>query len=380
MPLLGLIGLNNVNTQYIQKSLVHWYLQNHRKLPWRDTDNPYFIWISEVMLQQTQVKTAQPFYTNFLQIFPDIHTLAQSRTQDVLKAWEGLGYYARARNLHRAAQIVVEQFGGRIPENWKDIRQLPGVGDYIAAAVLSIAFQKPHAVVDGNVKRVLSRLLAMETPINKSGSHNVFKDAANAFLDRHQPGIFNQALMELGAIVCKPTNPACHRCPLNTVCQAYLEERVADFPIRERRKPIPEYHIAVGVVVKNDKILITRRKSQGLLGGLWEFSGGKVQEHENAQSACVREIKEEVNLSVKVDSYLTRVKHAYSHFKIKMDVYCCRYISGYVKLNGPVDYRWISLQDIQAYPFPKANHKFIPLLGNCLSNSSGPGAESNTLS
>ena len=346
----------------IQSDLFLWYKKNKRLLPWRETDDPYCIWVSEVMLQQTQVNTVLPYYRTFLAHFPNVQSLAQADINHVLKAWEGMGYYARARNLHRAAKTVIEKHQGEIPGNRHDLKRLAGVGDYIASAVSSIAFHKPHAVVDGNVKRVLARLLRIDAPVNKSASYKIFKKASEKLLDPKQPGMFNQALMELGALVCKPKNPNCGICPLQSFCCAYGFQTIDNYPQRIKNPPRPEYHIAVGVVFKNSHVLITRRKLDGLLGGLWEFPGGKVKKGESPETACVREIREEVNISVEVSTYLTRVKHAYTHFKIRVDVFCCKYLAGKVQLNGPIDYLWTKLQDIDRYPFPKANHKFIPLL------------------
>jgi A/G-specific adenine glycosylase len=352
-----------IDIEFLRKQLITWYLANHRDLPWRRSKNAYRIWVSEVMLQQTQVNTVLSYYRRFLKTFPNIKKLAGADLQAILKVWEGMGYYARARNLHRAAKAVVQDHGGRIPDTWEAFHGLPGVGDYIAAAVLSMAFDQPYAVVDGNVKRVLARLYKIQAPVNQASSQNRFKAAADKLLDSQQPGIFNQAVMELGALICKPRNPSCDACPLNSFCRAYKTNQVAGFPKRQQPKATPKYHIAVGVVFKNDRVLITQRKAEGLLGGLWEFPGGKIRDGESAQAACIREIKEEVNLNVNIDRHLATVQHAYTHFKIVMDVFCCRYISGRVYLRGPVAFRWIRLNEYKRYPFPKANHKFIPLLG-----------------
>ena len=357
-----------IEIQSLRKLLINWYLANHRDLPWRKTTNPYHIWVSEVMLQQTQVATVLPYYRRFLKRFPSLEGLARADLQDVLKVWEGLGYYARARNLHRAAGFILNHHRGIIPDGWEDFRKLPGVGDYIAAAVLSIAFEKPYAVVDGNVKRVLARLLLEETPVNKSTSIKIFKEAADRLLTPRDPGTFNQALMELGAMVCKPQQPLCSVCPIQGLCLAYETGRVDEYPKKLKKSPTPQFNIAVGVVFKNSSVLITRRKPDGLLGGLWEFPGGKIQKDEEAKDACIREIKEETNLSVGVDSHLDRIKHAYTHFKIIMDVFCCSYLSGKVKLNGPVDHRWIKPEKLDDYPFPKANHKFFPALKEYVRN------------
>lgn len=348
--------------EQIQKRLIKWYYDYHRRLPWRQTDNPYQIWVSEVMLQQTQIKTVLPYYQRFIIHFPDIEALANSDLQKVLKVWEGLGYYARARNLHRAAKIIHEEYTGKFPDRLETIQKLPGVGDYIAAAVLSIAFDQPYAVVDGNVKRVLARLYEISEPVNKSSSHKTFKGVADGLLDRRRPGIFNQAMMELGALVCKPKNPACSRCPIRSSCRTDRAGITNEFPKRIQTPKTPVHHIAVGVVYKNNHMLITQRKPEGLLGGLWEFPGGKIRQHERPEKACIREIKEEVNLNVTVTGHIAQIKHAYTHFRILMDVFSCRYVSGRVKLNGPVDFRWITRREIEQYPFPKANHKFIALL------------------
>jgi len=354
--------MNKKDIQSFRKALMDWYLVNQRDLPWRKTTNPYHIWVSEVMLQQTQVNTVLPYYHNFLQRFGSLEQLVRADLQDVLKAWEGLGYYARARNLHRAAGIILNHHHGIVPDGWEGFRKLPGVGDYIAAAVLSIAFGKPYPVVDGNVKRVLARLFLVEEPVNKSTSIKIFKEAAGQLLSPQNPGTFNQAMMELGALICKPQQLLCSTCPVQRMCLAYGTGRVGEYPKKLKRSPTPQFKIAVGVVFKNGNVLITRRKPEGLLGGLWEFPGGKIRNNEKAKDACIREIKEETNLSIGADSHLVRIKHAYTHFKIVMDVFCCSYISGKVKLNGPVDHRWIKLDKLDGYPFPRANHKFFPEL------------------
>ena len=345
-----------------QKALLVWYQKNQRQLPWRTTKNPYRIWVSEVMLQQTQVQTVVSYYQNFIRRFPTIQKLAAADIQDVLKVWEGMGYYARARNLHKAAQIVLGEHRGKVPNTYKEIRRLPGIGDYIAAAVLSIAFQQPYAVVDGNVKRVLARLLCIPEAVNTSSSHQTFQEIANKLLENNRPDDFNQAMMEIGALVCKPNSPICTLCPLPKYCSAFQKDAVADYPKRIKRIKTPTHQIAVGVIFKKDRMLITQRKPEGLLGGLWEFPGGKVKRGEQAEEACLREIKEETNINAKIVRPIAKVKHAYTHFKIVMDVFCCRYVSGRVRRNGPVAHRWIRLEEIEKYPFPKANHKFFSAL------------------
>jgi A/G-specific adenine glycosylase len=342
--------------------MLRWFKESRRTLPWRETNNPYRIWVSEVMLQQTQVKTAIPYYERFIAKFPDAPSLARAKSDTVLKYWEGLGYYARARNLHRAARLLAAERNGSVPHDYAAFRRLPGVGDYIAAAVFSQAFHEPFAVVDGNVKRVLARLFAIDAPVNRSASLKSFKAHADTLLDVGAPGDFNQAMMELGALICRPKGPDCPHCPVRSYCAARKSNSQDKYPVRAAGRSVPHYHVAVGVVRKADKILIAKRKPSGLLGGLWEFPGGKVRPNESPEDTCKREIKEELNLAVDVKRHLTRVRHAYSHFKISMDVYDCRYRAGKVKLNGPDNYKWIALEEIEEYAFPRANHKFIPLL------------------
>jgi A/G-specific adenine glycosylase len=350
----------------MRRALLAWYDKNQRDLPWRRTRDPYKIWVSEVMLQQTQVKTVVPYYLRFIETFPTLKHLARAAQQEVLKIWEGLGYYSRARNLHRAAGIVVAQFNEKVPNNWESIRKLPGIGEYIAAAVLSIADNQPYAVVDGNVKRVMARLLKIEAPVNHSSSDKTFKSAAARLLDTESPGKFNQAVMELGALICKPVSPYCGKCPLHIHCRAFKSATVDVYPKRLKAKPIPRVRLTAGVVCKDSRVLITQRRNDGLLGGLWEFPGGKIRESESSEDACLRAIKAEVALQVNVRRFLTRVKHAYTHFRITLDVYICDYRSGHVSLNGPVDHRWVTLDELDDFPFPKANLKFIHRLRRTL--------------
>lgn len=350
------------NIRYFQEQLMNWYTLFRRSLPWRKTSDPYHIWVSEVMLQQTQVKTVIPYYQRFVLHFPDVCLLSKADLENVLKHWEGLGYYARAHNLHKTAGIVVKKHNHIFPNDIKLLRELPGIGEYIASAVLSIAYGQAYAVVDGNVKRVLARLFKIDIPVNRSISGKIFKEYAERILEKKDPGNFNQAMMELGALVCTPKKPNCPSCPVKIFCQAFKSHMIEQYPKRENTPKTPQFHIATGVVCKGQRILITRRKPKGLLGGLWEFPGGKIKEGEEAEIACAREIKEEVNLKVKAYKHIIRIKHAYTHFKIVMDVYLCSYLAGRIRLNGPIDYRWIRPDEIDDFPFPGANHKFIPIL------------------
>jgi A/G-specific adenine glycosylase len=342
----------------IGRLLNTWYGEIRRDLPWRRTLDPYCIWISEVMLQQTQVKTVEPYYKRFINRFPDVFSLSRADLQTVLKLWEGLGYYSRARNMYKAAGIIADG-GGRFPDSWEGVRQLPGIGDYIASAILSIAYGRPFAVVDGNVKRVLARFFLLPWPVNQARSHCFFQDMADQLLDRQYPGDHNQAMMELGALVCTPRNPACSRCPISEHCRAVSSGDVLSYPQRTKRTKLPERHIVVGIVKKNGRWLLVQRAEQGLLGGLWEFPGGAVDRQEDPAIICKHQIKAAVNLDVSVDEHLTTVQHTYTHFKLRMDVYKCRWRSGRVLLRGPADFRWMLPTRISDFPLHGAMHKVL---------------------
>ncbi|NNF98765.1 MAG: A/G-specific adenine glycosylase [Desulfobacteraceae bacterium] len=352
----------NIRPSELHDKLIPWYHANRRDLPWRNTKDPYCIWVSEVMLQQTQVSTVVPYYRQFMIYYPDIPHLASAPEEDILKRWEGLGYYARARNLLKAAGEIAAKYDGKIPDQWDLFRSLPGVGDYIASAVLSIAHGAAYAVVDGNVKRVMARLFCIDDPVNQANSHKVFSVLAKAMLEKNDPGTYNQAVMELGALICKPKTPACDRCPVSSLCGAHKNAKTDVYPVRIKAKKTPVREMATGIIYKKNKLLIIRRPSRGLLGGLWEFPGGQIRNMESTGDACIRTIAEKVNLNIEVDRLLTRVDHAYTHFKIKMDVFTCEYISGRVKLNGPMDFRWVSQDSLTRFPFHKAIHKFFPHL------------------
>ncbi len=354
--------LKHINTIAYQNALLEWYRREKRDLPWRRSGNPYHIWISEVMLQQTQVVTVIPYFKRFMERFPTIVDLANADQEMVLKMWEGLGYYARARNFLKAARVVRDELGGQIPNQYDAFRELPGVGPYIAAAVQSIAFGHPYAVVDGNVKRVLARIFQMDAPVNDTSAHKHFAPVADQLLAKEDAGDYNQALMELGALICRPTSPDCANCPVNTYCQANQNDAVNEFPKRKARKKTPEHQLAVGVIYHEDKMLIVRRPEDGLLGGLWEFPGGRLAADEPAEVACVRQIREATGLTVSIDNYLTQVRHAFTHFKIVVDVFLCSLQDGHVNLNGPIDAAWITNKEFDDYAFPKSNHKFIPML------------------
>lgn len=342
------------------ESLLRWYHSNKRDLPWRNTNDPYKIWVSEVMLQQTRVDTVISYYHRFLKAFPTIYDLASANRQIVLKHWEGLGYYSRARNLHDAAKTVVSEFNGTVPNTFKEINQLKGIGPYTSAAILSIAFQKKYAVVDGNVIRVITRYLGIEDDIRKSSTKNLVKQYVDKIIPGNQPGDFNQAVMELGATICKPVAPACSACPISKNCIASNSAKTQVIPYKSPAKKIPHHHIAVGLLVDSDaRLLVSRRPEHKMLGGLWEFPGGKQEKGETLGDTVNRELQEELGVTVTVYEKFKELNHAYSHFKITLHAFWCRIDSGTPKPNAATALRWVTTDEMNSLPFPTANKRVL---------------------
>ncbi len=342
----------------LRKFLLSWYATQGRDLPWRHTRDPYAVWISEIMLQQTQVKTVIPYYDRWLKQFPNVERLSAAPQQTVLKLWEGLGYYARARNLHQAAQQIVVNHGGQFPDRLEEAIALKGIGRTTAGGILSAAFDQPTAILDGNVKRVLARLVALPVPPGKALTQ--LWQLSEQLLDPQHPRDFNQAIMDLGATLCTRHNPDCLLCPWQTDCAAYNQNAVSDFPMTEPRKPLPHKQIGVAVITDNQgNILIDRRKQEGLLGGLWEFPGGKIEPDETVEDCVSREIKEELDIEIEVGSRLITIEHAYTHFKVTLNVFNCKYLSGDPKPLESDEVKWVTLDEIDQYPFPKANSQII---------------------
>ncbi len=342
----------------LRGQLLSWYATQGRDLPWRRTRDPYAIWISEIMLQQTQVKTVIPYYERWLARLPTVEDLAIADQQTVLKLWEGLGYYARARNLHQAAQQVVAEHGGHFPQDLAGAIALKGIGRTTAGGILSATFNQPVAILAGNVKRVLARLIALPVPPNKA--LDPLWALSEQLLDPQQPRDFNQAIMDLGATLCTRHNPACLLCPWQLHCAAYNQNAVSDFPMTESRPPLPHKRIGVAVITDDQgNILIDRRKQEGLLGGLWEFPGGKIEPDETVEECVKREIKEELDIEIEVGSRLITIEHAYTHFKVTLNVFNCKHLSGDPKPLESDEVRWVTLDEIDQYPFPKANSQII---------------------
>ncbi|NEO84187.1 MAG: A/G-specific adenine glycosylase [Spirulina sp. SIO3F2] len=345
----------------MRRSLLNWYQHQGRSLPWRGETDPYKIWISEIMLQQTQVKTVIPYYQRWLEQFPTVQSLAQADQQTVLKAWEGLGYYARGRNLHKAAQQICQQHQGEFPRQLEQVLALPGIGRTTAGGILSAAFNQPLAILDGNVKRVLARLTAL--PVPPKQVIKMLWAVSEALLDPQQPHDFNQAIMDLGATVCLPKQPTCLLCPWQQACYAYADHRQNQLPMRTPSAPLPVKKIGVAVIRNAaGQILIDRRLEEGLLGGLWEFPGGKIEPGETVEACIEREIREELDIAIAIDEHLITIDHAYTHFKVNLQVYLCTYGSGEPKPLESQEIRWVDLDQIDEFPFPKANQQIIQAL------------------
>lgn len=352
------------HVESLRRSLLDWYAESGRDLPWRKTRDPYAIWVSEIMLQQTQVKTVIPYYERWMTLFPTIAALAAAEQQQVLKAWQGLGYYARARNLHRAAQAIVQSYGGTFPTEFETVMQLPGIGRTTAGGILSAAYNQPVPILDGNVKRVLARLMALDVPPKRA--INLLWQASSALLDPAHSRDFNQALMDLGATLCTPKNPACLLCPWQTHCRAYRFNMQSELPISESRSPVPHKQIGVAVIWNDqNQILIDRRRQEGLLGGLWEFPGGKIEPGETVEACIRREIQEEIGIDIEVGDRLITIDHTYTHFRVTLNVHHCRYMSGEPRPIECDEVRWVTVDELEQYPFPKANVQIIEAI-RCL--------------
>lgn len=349
---------NNLTTR-----LLAWYADHRRDLPWRETRDPYHIWVAEVMLQQTQVATVIPYYRRFLARFATVQALAAASLDDVLKLWEGLGYYGRARHLHAAAGMVMSEFNGRVPDTMEAMLSLPGIGRYTAGAVLSIAGGQDVPALDGNVRRVLCRVFAVEEDVTRGAGRRRLWHLAKSLLPRGRAGDFNQALMDLGATICTPRGPVCDECPLVTDCQAHRLGREEQFPLRRPTRRPPHFEVTAGVIWNDDgRFLIAQRPLKGLLGGLWEFPGGKREPGETLEGCLRRELTEELAIAVAVGAPLTVVQHAYTHFRITLHTFHCRLVEGQPRALGCTDWRWITLDDVNRYAFSAADHKIITAL------------------
>ncbi len=346
----------------IRRALLGWYRKTKRDLPWRKTKDPYAVWLSEIMLQQTRVETVIPYYEQFIKQFPSIESLAKAHEDRILKLWEGLGYYSRALNLQKTARIVAQERNGEFPRSVDELQLLPGIGRYTAGAIASIAFGIRAPVLDGNVKRILTRLFAVEGRIDLRETENRLWHQAEELVPAKSPGDFNQGLMELGARICLPKNPNCEECPIASWCEARKLGIPNHFPVRTPKKAIPHYEVVAAAIHKNGRYLLGKRPPGGLLGGLWEFPGGKVESGETHQEALRREIREELGIEIEVGDPVSSVDHGYSHYTVTLHLYRCTHTAGVPQTLYHSTLRWVWKKQFSRYSFPAANLKFFDLL------------------
>jgi len=349
------------------RALLEWYARGGRDLPWRSTKDPYAIWVSEIMLQQTQVATVLSYYQRFLKAFPDIPALAAANLESVLMLWQGLGYYARARNLHKAAQRMVAQHQGLIPEDFKTLLALPGIGRSSAGAISSIAFGQRHPILDGNVRRVLCRFFGIEAdPKDKAATEELWA-LSESLLPQKDAGLFQQAIMDLGATCCLPKQPCCPRCPVSSGCAAFQRGLQAVLPLKASRKKSPHFAHFAAVLIFERQVLIQRRPLSGLLGGLWEFPGARVgpaSERPDTGAACTAFLKREMALTPPLPGPWMKINHVFTHFKMTLHVFSLRLKSrtGRNGLPQKEGLKWIPLSRLREHPFSAAHLKIASRL------------------
>lgn len=352
-------SLSRSEAQAIRRALLGWFRRRARDLPWRRTRDPFRVWLSEIMLQQTRVGTVVPYYRRFVRAFPTVRALAAAPLPHVLKLWEGLGYYARARSLHAAAQRIMRERGGRLPASAREWAGLPGVGRYTAAAIASIAHGEPVATLDGNARRVLARLVALETNIDDSRTVERLWSLAGQLLDPASPGEFNQALMELGATVCRPKSPDCGTCPLVRWCRAYAAGWQRELPVRAPRRLPRQIGAVAGAIFQRGRCLLVRRPERGLLGGLWELPGGVVPRGQSAEEALVGHMRELLGIDVRVGALRARVQHGFTHRSLRLRVYQCTLVRGRPRPRHHTAARWLRLEQSDELPLARLDQKVL---------------------
>lgn len=332
----------------LQTRLLAWYRKNKRTLPWRGHPNPYAVWVSEIMLQQTRVETVIPYFEKWMQRFPTMQALADASEREALNAWEGLGYYSRARSLHKAAQVVVRDFGGKLPQSMGELMKLPGIGRYTAGAIASIAFGADEPALDGNLKRVYARLFDVTEPVDSPKGEKLLWEIARQNLPKGRAGDFNQALMDLGAALCLPKNPRCLLCPLMDLCRARQNGTQELRPVKKPKKAVPHHIHAAGVIVRRGKVLLAQRPARGLLGGMWEFPNGRVGADPAGELAQVLEAG--YRLKVQRKEALGVVQHAYTHFRVTVHVFQCDLLA---MSDASSVVRWVAIGKLEEYPMGK---------------------------
>jgi A/G-specific adenine glycosylase len=345
----------------LSSRLLAWYRDNQRILPWRGPPrgDPYAVWVSEIMLQQTRVEAVIPYFERWMRLFPDVRALAGASEREVLNAWEGLGYYSRARNLHKAAKIVVDQHNGEIPRDLDELRKLPGIGRYTVGAIASIAFNMDVSALDGNIKRVYARLFDVSQPVDSPAGEKILWELADENIPKGQAGDYNQALMDLGATICVPKNPRCLICPVRVLCRARQNGRQEQRPVMKPKKDVPHYVHAAGVIIKRGRVLLAQRPSNGLLGGMWEFPNGRVNGDPAKELAKALKTGYKLRLRVKQGGNIQNktalgvVQHAYSHFTVTVYAFECDLVS----MSKDKNLKWVSLKELDHFPMGKIDRQ-----------------------
>jgi A/G-specific adenine glycosylase len=350
-------GYNLHMHKHPAQALLEWYSMNARDLPWRRTKDPYAVWVSEVMLQQTRVDTVIPYYMQWMERFPNLEKLVEAEIDDVLQLWEGLGYYRRAHNLYQAAKWIINNCNGIFPNALKDIESLPGVGSYTAAAIAAFAYDADVIAYDGNLRRVLSRLFDYSEDPRSPKGEGILVSKALEWMPCGVSSKFNQALMDLGALICHPRTPQCSSCPLKSHCQAFAAGVQEERPIRKKRDPIPHFVVTAGVLERNGKVLIARRPEGELLGGLWEFPGGKCKEGETLEDCLLREWLEEIGLEISMGESLGEFSHAYTHFRVTVHAFKCKAFGGEPEALEHSELCWVNQDELKNYPMGKVDRE-----------------------
>ena len=334
----------------IAELLLDWYANHARILPWRNLADPYAVWVSEIMLQQTRVETVIPYFNRWMRLFPAIPDVARASEQTILSAWEGLGYYSRARNLQRAARVVVQDFQGRLPENPEELQKLPGIGAYTAGAIASMAFHRDVPIMDGNIRRILSRLFDIEVPVDTPAGARLIRSYLTGNLPPGRAGDFNQALMDLGAGICKPGHPDCEACPLVSCCLAFMRGSQDARPVLKPKPARPIYTYVGAIIQDKGSYLLVRHPSHGLLGGLWEYPNARATDLSALESSLDNQMHTQYGLHVKVGQAMARYRHAYTHFGLTLHTFSCR-LTGLVP-DDP-SFAWIPVDRLVDHPMGK---------------------------
>ena len=342
------------------RRLLAWYARHQRDLPWRGAGDPYHVWVSEIMLQQTQVETVIPYYRRWLARFPTVQALAEAPLQDVLALWEGLGYYSRARNLHRAAQVVADELGGALPRTTLELRALPGIGRYTAGAIASIAFGADAAVLDGNVKRVLARVFDFREDVRSPSGVKKLWALAESLVPPGRAGDYNQALMDLGATLCTPRAPNCAACPVRALCAARRLGVQLLRPVAAPRPARPLRVYAAGVVRKPGRVLIVQRPASALLGGLWAFPASECGAAVDLAGCLQRGLRDEWGLEAAVGALAQTLSHGFTHFTLSLHVFECRWQAGRLKPGAPG--KWVRVAELSSFPMGKTDRQIASAL------------------